>query len=108
MLKYLWLRDVDSIQARTTSTTGICTMTNLSFSQDVALSLYNSADSHPINLDDAWQWLGYSTKQKAKNKLTSNFELNLDYKAFNQTVECADGKGSSRREVITLTILPIY
>ena len=79
-------------------------MTNLSFSQDVALSLYNSADSHPIDLDDAWRWLGYSTKQKAKNKLTSNFELDLDYKAFNQTVECADGKGSSRREVITLTI----
>lgn len=79
-------------------------MTNLTFSQDIALSLYNSAESHPIDLDDAWQWLGYSTKQKAKDKLVSNFDLNLDYTSVNQTVKCADGKGSSRREVIRLTI----
>ena len=79
-------------------------MTNLTFSQDIALSLYSSADSHPIDLDDAWQWLGYSTKQKAKNKLLSNFEQNLDYKSVNQMVKCADGKGSSHREVIRLTV----
>lgn len=54
-------------------------MAILPFSQDIALSLYNSADSHPIDLDDAWQWLGYSTKQKALQSLKSNFESGLDF-----------------------------
>ena len=56
-------------------------MAILPFSQDIALSLYNSADSHPIDLDDAWQWLGYNQKSDCLSKLKSNFESGLDFSA---------------------------
>jgi phage antirepressor YoqD-like protein len=57
------------------------TMTSLTFSQDVALSLYNSANSHPIDLDDAWHWLGYNQKSDCLSKLKNNFESGLDFSA---------------------------
>lgn len=79
-------------------------MTSITFDQDFALSLYFSDDQFPIDFDDAWQWLGYSTKQKAKLKLQRNFEVEVDFTSFNQVVKCADGKGSSRCEKIILTV----
>ncbi|QSJ20089.1 antA/AntB antirepressor family protein [Nostoc sp. UHCC 0702] len=54
-------------------------MTNLAFSQNLALALYSSKEQFPIDLDDAWQWLGYATKQKAEQKLKSSFEENTDF-----------------------------
>lgn len=59
---------------------------------------------YPIDLDDAWQWLGYSTKQKAKQKLERNFDLGVDFTSVNQMVKCADGKGFSRCEKINLSV----
>lgn len=56
------------------------------FSQDLAVTLVNSDDQFPVNFDDAWQWLGYATKQKAKNKLLNNFEQGLDFN-LNQMVK---------------------
>ena len=35
-------------------------MTNLSFNQELAIALYESSDDFPVDLDDAWQWLGYA------------------------------------------------
>lgn len=75
-------------------------MTNLSFSQDIALSLYNSADSHPIDFDDAWQWLGYSTKQKALQSLKSNFEEGEDF----LTKRLKSSTGGRPSDLIVLTV----
>lgn len=79
-------------------------MTNLSFSKEIAIELFNSGKDFPVDLDQGWVWLGYSSKQKAKDKLVRNFEQEFDYYVINQTVECADGKGLSRREKISLSL----
>jgi phage anti-repressor protein len=39
------------------------------FTMTIAQDIYNSNDEFPINLDDAWQWLGYSKKSNAKRNL---------------------------------------
>lgn len=54
-------------------------MTNLSFSQELALDIYNSEEVHPVDLDDAWQWLGYSRKSDCLTKLRGNFEEGEDF-----------------------------
>ena len=81
-------------------------MSSLSFTQDLALSLYNSLEQFPIDFEDAWQWLGYSTKQKAKTKLVNNFEESIDFN-LNQTVRVQnEGSRQVSRpiEQINLTI----
>lgn len=52
-------------------------MSELSF--DLVLAMLNSNQEFPINLEDAWQWLGYSRKDHAKTTLTKNFEQGTDY-----------------------------
>ena len=79
-------------------------MTNLAFNQEQAIALYESSEEFPVDFDKAWQWLGYSSKQKCKDKLTRNFDCGIDFTSVIQMVECADGKGSSRREKISLTV----
>jgi phage anti-repressor protein len=54
-------------------------MTSLSFNRELAIALYESPEEFPIDFDDAWRWLGYSTKQKAESKLRNNFEEGLDF-----------------------------
>ena len=51
----------------------------MEFSHDIALRLVRSQDEFPVDFDDAWQWLGYSSKQAAKKKLLRNFENDLDF-----------------------------
>ena len=55
------------------------------FSLALAQSLLNETELFPVNFDDAWQWLGYSTKQKGLDMLQSNFVTPDDY--FNHPVE---------------------
>ena len=78
-------------------------MTTLTFSQDVALFLYNSEDEFPVDFDDAWQWLGYTRKDSAKEKLTRNFEKDVDYSATWRSVSRDKGSGASKSEAIMLT-----
>jgi phage anti-repressor protein len=54
-------------------------MTNLTFSQNLAQQYFQSAEQFPIDFDDAWVWLGYSTKQKAEQSLYGYFEEGLDF-----------------------------
>lgn len=54
-------------------------MTDLAFNQSVALSLYQSEDEFPIDLDAAWQWLGYSRKDKCLEAMQSNLEEGIDF-----------------------------
>ena len=51
----------------------------MEFSHERALALVQSTDQFPVDFDDAWQWIGYSSKQKAKSKLTNNFEEDIDF-----------------------------
>lgn len=44
-----------------------------------ALALVQSDKPFPVDFEQAWRWIGYSTKQKAKNKLTNNFEEEIDF-----------------------------
>ena len=78
----------------------------MEFSHELALALVQSTEQFPIDFDAAWKWIGYSTKQKAKNKLTNNFNIGLDY-TLTQTVKRVEGNkggGSVRFESINLTI----
>ncbi|MFA9202053.1 MAG: hypothetical protein ACEQSC_00680 [Candidatus Nanopelagicaceae bacterium] len=55
-------------------------MTNLTiFDQDKANELFNSTKAFPINFDDAWRWLEYSKKDKAKDYLIANLEEGIDF-----------------------------
>lgn len=76
----------------------------VSFSQSLAQSLVDSEEQFPVDFELAWQWLGYSTKQKAKNKLTRNFEKNIDYLTKWLSVAHSNGLTASRTEQIMLTI----
>lgn len=51
----------------------------MEFSHELALALVQSDQPFPVNFEQAWRWIGYSTKQKAKNKLTNNFEEEIDF-----------------------------
>ncbi|MGB3203603.1 MAG: hypothetical protein WBB28_01305 [Crinalium sp.] len=78
----------------------------LEFTQDLALSLTKRGEEFPVNFEDAWCWIGYSTKQKAQKKLTSTFEEGTDY-TLNQTVKSVKGHrggGSINYLDIRLTI----
>lgn len=74
------------------------------FTEELALSYYNSEEQFPIDFENAWQWLEYSRKDSAKRAFDkSEFVEEVDYKVFHINVECADGKGFSRREEIKLS-----
>ena len=79
-------------------------MTNLSFSQELALTIYTSKETYPVDFEDAWQWLGYTRKDSAKEKLIRNFEEGLDYSAKWRSVAHGNGSTASRTEVIFLTV----
>jgi phage anti-repressor protein len=72
----------------------------MEFSHELALALVQSVDPFPIDFDDAWQWVGYSTKQKAKSKLTHHFEEGIDF----LTKRLKTPQGGRPSEQINLTI----
>jgi len=72
----------------------------IDFSKDLALSLLESAEEYPVDFDDAWQWLGYATKQKAQKKLEQNFEEGSDY----LTKGLKRSTGGRPGELILLTV----
>ncbi len=78
----------------------------MEFSHELALALVQSDKPFPADFDLAWRWMGYSTKQKAKNKLTNNFDLEVDYTLTQMVkrVEGNNGGGSVQFESICLTI----
>jgi hypothetical protein len=81
-------------------------MSDLIVTKDLVQGFINSGDRFPVDFEDAWQWLGYSTKQKAKNTLLKNFECGQDFNV-NQSVKVQDegGRRVSRPfELITLTV----
>ena len=75
---------------------------------------YHSTNDFVIDLDNVWNWLGFSTKQKAKILLEKNFTINIDYKfLLNQQVKQniyndlnikKSGSGGYNKEFFMLTI----
>ncbi len=57
-------------------------MAEMTFTQELADELYNSDEQFPVDGELAWQWLGYSRKDKFTNMLLNNFEENIDYGKF--------------------------
>jgi phage anti-repressor protein len=49
------------------------------FSAELATAFFSSDENFPVDLDDAWVWLGYAEKRNALRKLISHFEENADY-----------------------------
>ncbi|MEH2177931.1 hypothetical protein [Nostoc sp.] len=54
-------------------------MSNLTFDKSLAFSLYQSDEQFPINLNNAWQWLGYTNKRNCADMVKSNFIINEDF-----------------------------
>ena len=66
-----------------------------------------------VNLDDVWEWLGFSQKIRAKELLDKHFKLDIDYKtnlafsigkAFFNTTEKVKQHGGQNKQTIMLTI----
>jgi phage anti-repressor protein len=72
----------------------------MEFSHELALALVQSVEPFPVDFEQGWRWIGYSTKQKAKNKLTNNFEEKIDF--LTKWVKTPTGGRPS--ELIRLTI----
>lgn len=73
-----------------------------------AIAFPRKSKSHQkfsVNFDEAWRWIGYSIKQKAYNKLTTNSE-EVDYTLLQMVkrVEGNRGGGSVHFGSIMLTI----
>jgi anti-repressor protein len=65
----------------------------MEFSQELALSLIQSTKPFPVDFEEGWQWLGYSSKHKAKEKLKRNFEEGIDFEVFTQMGENSTVQG---------------
>jgi hypothetical protein len=80
---------------------------------------YNPTTEYIINLDDVWEWVGFSKKANAKRILEKHFIINKDYKVLllppEQQSLCAtdedksscatkDARGGYNKENIMLTI----
>ena len=74
------------------------------FSQSIAQSLVDSGELFPVDFELAWQWLGYSSKQACRKKLTRNFDAGTDYLIESVTVSHEGKTTASRTEIIKLSV----
>ena len=67
---------------------------------------YDQKKDFVIDLDNVWNWLGFSQKIKAKNLLEKNFTLDIDYKIslYQQGEQSIHVKGGHNKEIIMLTV----
>lgn len=67
---------------------------------------YDSTDDFIIDLDNVWQWLGFSQKDAAKRVIDKNFCIDKDYKIFAPPTCGAkkDNRGGHNKEIIMLNI----
>lgn len=67
---------------------------------------YDEYNDFVIDLDNIWEWLGYSQKVVAKLNLEKNFIIDEDYKSspFLQQKQKNEGRGGHNREQIMMTI----
>jgi hypothetical protein len=67
---------------------------------------YNSLTDFVIDLDNIWNWLGFSQKATAKRMILKNFIENKDYKSYDCDVSDNEGKkrGGNNKEIILLNV----
>lgn len=63
---------------------------------------YNQKNDFVINLDDIWEWVGFSQKDNAKKVIEKNFDIGIDYKI--SLCDKTKGRGGSNKEIIMLTL----
>lgn len=71
------------------------------FNKNTALVLLESQEDFPIDFDDAWRWLGFSTKQKALEKLKAHHIEGLEFLTVG--LKTSSKKGGRPSEHILLT-----
>jgi hypothetical protein len=67
---------------------------------------YNYQTDYIINLDDVWKWLGFSTKQKAKDLLEKHFIIEKDYKILRRSSETTHIISEKTFDIASKDILP--
>jgi phage anti-repressor protein len=72
----------------------------MELSAGLVRSMVESGERFSVDFDDAWKWVGYTTKYKAKEKLVSTFEEGIDF----STKGWKTPSGGRPREQILLTI----
>ena len=67
---------------------------------------YNQSTDYVIDLDNVWQWLGFSQKSIAKRTLEKYFVIENDYKIllYRSVEQTNEGRGGHNREQIMLNI----
>jgi len=67
---------------------------------------YDSKNDFVIDLDNVWNWLGFSQKIKAKQMLEKNFTINKDYKLllYHEVKQTNQPKGGHNKEIFMLNI----
>ncbi len=65
---------------------------------------YSQTTDFVIDLDNIWQWLGFSQKKRAKELLEKHFLLDIDYKNLLQILRGQVLHGGHNKETIMLNI----
>jgi hypothetical protein len=67
---------------------------------------HDNKNDFVIDLDNVWQWLGFSQKIKAKQMLEKNFIINKDYKLLlsQQVKQSTTTKGGHNKETFMLNV----
>lgn len=79
-------------------------MTELTLELAKQLTQDAESTSFAVDFDELWQWCGYSSKHKAKEQLTKNFDKDLDYsEAFTRMGESVNHAGLSPQEKAAAT-----
>jgi hypothetical protein len=67
---------------------------------------YDSKNDFVIDLDNIWQWLGFSQKVNAKRVLEKNFIINEHYKLLpcQPAKQTTQPKGGHNKEIFMLNI----
>ena len=66
---------------------------------------YDEYTDYVVDLDNIWQWLGYSQKVRAKEIVEKNFKIEIDYKINSIESEGKkQGRGGHNKETILLNI----
>ena len=67
---------------------------------------HDNQNDFVIDLDNVWEWLGFSQKIKAKQMLEKNFTINKDYKLLlcQQVKQSTTTKGGHNKETFMLNV----
>lgn len=65
---------------------------------------YNQTADFIVDLDNIWNWLGFSQKVHAKTSMEKHFIINKDYKVLlSRLQEQKKGRGGQNKETIIMT-----